>query len=135
MFYYDALDDKSLVLDADMDKIATAKQIRALEQDERLGLVQEYLERKLPKDWADKDLTDRRFWLDEGGEGSVQRTEVSIMEVWAECFRMSPAAKKRSDSDDIVRILTQLGWKRVGRSTKRLPIYGAQGYYKQPGQK
>ena len=135
MFYYDALDDKSLVLDADMDKIATAKQIRALEQDERLGLVQEYLERKLPKDWADKDLTDRRFWLDEGGEGSVQRTEVSIMEVWAECFRMSPAAKKRSDSDDIVRILTQLGWKRVGRSTKRLPIYGAQGYYKQQSQK
>ena len=135
LFYYDALDDKSLVLDADMDKIATSKQIRALEQDERLGLVQEYLEKLLPADWDEKDLTDRRFWLDTGEKGTVKRTEVSVMEIWAECFRMTPAAKKRSDSDDIVRILTQLGWERAEKSTKRLPIYGPQGYYKQRSSK
>ena len=131
MFYYDALDDKSLVLDADLAKVATTKQTMALEQDERLGLVAEYLDKKLPANWAEMDLTDRRFWLEggEGAEGVDTRESVSIMEIWAECFKMTPAAKKRSDSDDIVRILMQLGWKREGRKTKKLPIYGPQGYY------
>ena len=132
MFYYDALDDKSLVLGKELEATVSAKQIRALEQDERLGIVQEYLERKLPKGWAEKDLTDRRFWLDnpeKDAEGEVRET-VSVMEIWAECFRMNPTAKKRSDSDDIIRILLQLGWERVGRATKRLPIYGPQGIYR-----
>jgi len=117
-----------------MAKVATMKQIMALEQDERLGLVQDYLDKKLPANWAEMDLTDRRFWLDnqEGGEGVEVRDTVSVMEIWAECFRMTPAAKKRSDSDDIVRILTQLGWIREGRKTRKLPIYGAQGYYVRP---
>ena len=133
MFYYDCLDDRSLVLGKDMENAVTARQIMALEQDERLGIVQEYLDKKLPENWATMDLTDRRFWLDGGeGNGVDVRETVSIMEIWAECFKMSPTAKKRSDSDDIVRILTQLGWVREGRKTKKLPIYGSQGYYVRP---
>ena len=134
MFYYDALDDKSLVLNADMAKVAITKQTMALEQDERMGLVSEYLDTKLPENWSSMDLTDRRFWLDnkEGAEGVEVRETVSIMEIWAECFRMTPAAKRRADSDDIVRILLQLGWTREGRKTKRLPLYGAQGFYTRP---
>ena len=134
MFFYDCLDDKSLVLGKELEAAVTAKQIMALEQDERLGIVQEYLERKLPKNWQTMDLTDRRFWLDdkEAGAGEVDRRTVSIMEVWAECFRMSPTAKKRSDSDDIVRILMQLGWKRTDKKLKKLPIYGTQAIYSRP---
>ena len=133
VLYYDCLDDRSLVLGKDMENAVTARQIMALEQDERLGIVQEYLDKKLPENWATMDLTDRRFWLDGGeGDGVDVRETVSIMEIWAECFKMSPTAKKRSDSDDIVRILTQLGWVREGRKTKKLPIYGSQGYYVRP---
>ena len=132
LFYYEELDDRSLVLNEDLDKIATSKQIRALEQDERLGLVSEYLEKLLPEDWDDKDLTERRFFMDDAGSvGTVKREEVSVMEIWAECFKMSPAAKKRSDSDDIARILLQLGWKRSGNA-KRIKIYGQQRCYKAP---
>lgn len=132
LFYYEELDDRSLVLNEDLDKIATSKQIRALEQDERLGLVSEYLEKLLPEDWDDKDLTERRFFMDDAASvGTVKREEVSVMEIWAECFKMSPAAKKRSDSDDIARILLQLGWKRSG-SAKRIKIYGLQRFYKAP---
>jgi len=128
LFYYDTMDDKALVLNEDLDAIATAKQTRALEQDERLGLVAMYLEKLLPEDWDEKDLTDRRFWLDDSEHeaGTVRRMEVSVMEIWAECFKMSPAAKKRADSDDIVRILMQLGWKRSDRKMKRLRLYGPQ---------
>ena len=120
------------MLNEDLDKIATSKQIRALEQDERLGLVSEYLEKLLPEDWDDKDLTERRFFMDDSASvGTVKRTEVSVMEIWAECFKMSPAAKKRADSDDIARILLQLGWKRSGNA-KRIKIYGLQRCYQAP---
>ena len=105
-------------------------QIQALESDERLGLVKEYLDRLLPDDWMSKDLSDRRFWLESSDEqGTVPRETVSVMEIWAECFKNRPEDKKRSDSDDIVRILQQLGWKSAGRKAVRIPVYGVQKIY------
>lgn len=130
-YYYDVLDDTDLILGAELEAVAAEKQIQALESDERLGLVEQYLERLLPDNWADMDLSDRRFWLDSDDEDGSQRREmVSVMEIWAECFKNKPEDKKRADSDDIVRILQQLGWKREDRATMRIPLYGVQGVYK-----
>lgn len=130
-YYYDVLDDTDLVLGAELEAVAAEKQIQALESDERLGLVEQYLERLLPDNWAEMDLSDRRFWLDSDDEDGSQRREmVSVMEIWAECFKNKPEDKKRADSDDIVRILQQLGWKREDRATMRIPLYGVQGVYK-----
>lgn len=130
-YYYDVLDDTDLILGAELEAVAAEKQIQALESDERLGLVEQYLERLLPDNWAEMDLSDRRFWLDSDDEDGSQRREmVSVMEIWAECFKNKPEDKKRADSDDIVRILQQLGWKREDRATMRIPLYGVQGVYK-----
>lgn len=130
-YYYDVLDDRSLILPKELEAVAADKQIQALESDERLGLVQKYLDRLLPEDWADRDLSDRRFWLDSNDEeGTVERTRVSVMEIWAECFKNQPKDKRRSDSDDITRILQQLGWKSAGRTgVCKIPIYGSQRMY------
>lgn len=126
-YYYDVIGDTDLVLPAELEKIASDKQIQALEADERLGLVKEYLERLLPESWRSMDLTARRFWLDEGDEeGTMQRDAVSVMEIWAECFKKRPEDKKRADSDDIIRILQQLGWKSLDRRVVKQPIYGTQ---------
>ena len=130
-YYYDVLDDTDLILSAESEAEAAERQLQALESDERKGLVEIFLNRKLPEDWADKDLESRRFWLDSDDEdGDVERETVSVMEIWAECFKKRPEDKKRADSDDIARILQQLGWKRDGRATRRLPIYGVQGVYR-----
>lgn len=129
-YYYDVLDDTDLVLPAELEAVAADMQIKALESDERLGLVKEYLDRLLPERWASMELSDRRFWLDSGDEeGTVQREQVSVMEIWAECFKNRPEDKKRADSDDLVRILQQLGWKSAGRKAVRIPIYGVQKMY------
>lgn len=129
-YYYDVLDDTDLILSDELEQIAAEKQIRALEADERLGLVKEYLERDLPERWPEMSLADRRFWLESSDEdGTVRRERVSVMEIWAECFKNRPEDKKRSDSDDIVRILQQLGWKSSGRRPSRIPIYGVQKTY------
>ena len=82
------------------------------------GIIREFLEKE--------DLTERRFFMDDSASvGTVKRTEVSVMEIWAECFKMSPAAKKRADSDDIARILLQLDWKR-SKGSRRSKLYGPQ---------
>ena len=132
MFYYDAIGDTQLTLPEDLAKIAEQKQIDALEHDERMGIVQDYLARELPPLWDDMELYDRRTWLDEehpelDPETLSPRTEVSVMEIWAECFRMNPMVKKRADSDDIARILLQLGWHRSG--SQRQTLYGVQKIY------
>ena len=128
MYDYDTLGDRAVVLSKEAQAAAEDLQVQSLEHDERMGLVELYLNRLLPEDWEDKDLSDRRFWLSENKEGTVKRESVCIMEIWAECFNQSPAAKKRADSDDITRILMQLGWKRDG--SKRSELYGKQGAFR-----
>lgn len=63
-----------------------------MEVDERVGMVEEYLNTKLPVDWAEMDLFQRRSFL-HGSEfgmpehkGIILRTEVSNTEIWCECF-------------------------------------------------
>ncbi len=129
MFDYDCLGETSLELPKEVRKIAEQKQMEALEADERAGLVEKYLMRKLPENWVELSRSDRLFWLDEEkNEGAVERDAVSVMEIWSECFRKIPADKKRADSDDIIRILVQLGWEQNG--TKRTGCYGCQKAYK-----
>lgn len=131
MFYYDTVEERQLTLSKEADVQAQAAQIGALEYDERSGLVDKYLSQKLPKDWEEKDVQDRRFWLNDAkpSDGDVDREDVSVMEIWAECFGKNPADKKRTDSDDIAKILLQLGWTRE-RKARRNKLYGVQMVYR-----
>lgn len=129
-YYYDVIGDTELILPPELEKVAADKQIQALEADERLGLVKDYLERLLPENWRNKGLDDRRFWLESSDEeGTVKREAVSVMEIWAECFKKRPEDKRRQDSDDIIRILQQLGWRTDRTLVRRQPIYGNQRVY------
>lgn len=118
---------ETLELTKDVKVLAEASQAEATEQDDRAGIVAVYLDTPLPDNWNRMDLDARRIWLadQDNLEGTHRRTEVSVMEIWAECFRKNPADKRRSDSDDISRMLKQLGWGNDGTS-KRIPIYGVQ---------
>lgn len=124
---------EDLTLSKESEAMAEQSQEEALEQDERAGIVEEYLSRLLPKNWGDLSINARRMWLDDRSNlGDVKRTAVSVIEVWAECFGKNPSDKKRSDSDDIARILQTLGWKRSSR-TARLGEYGKQKIYEKGG--
>lgn len=124
---------EDLTLSKESEAMAEQSQEEALEQDERAGIVEEYLSRLLPENWGDLSINARRMWLDDRSNlGDVKRTAVSVIEVWAECFGKNPSDKKRSDSDDIVRILQTLGWKRSNR-TARLGEYGKQKIYEKSG--
>jgi predicted P-loop ATPase len=126
---------EKLYLEGDIMEEAEKAQKGAMEADERVGMVEEYLNTSLPTDWDEMDLFARRNYLNGsefgGGEhiGSVIRTDVSNTEIWCECFGKSLQELKPSDSYSIAAMMSQIpGWERT-TIIRRLPIYGRQRLY------
>lgn len=127
---------EKLYLEGDLLEVAEEAQQSAMEVDERLGMVEEYLNTRLPDDWADMDLFQRRNFL-QGSKfgmpehkGAVMRTEVSNAEIWCECYGKPLQELKPTDSYSIAALMAQLpNWERT-TSIKRQPIYGRQRLYK-----
>ncbi|ADH98302.1 virulence-associated E family protein [Salisediminibacterium selenitireducens] len=126
---------EKLYLEGDVLEAAEQAQKGALEADERVGMVEEYLNVPLPADWANMDLFARRHYLSgsEFGEatrhGKIQRTSVSNAEIWCECFQRNLSELKTTDSYQIAALMAQIsGWERTS-TIKRLPIYGRQRLY------
>ncbi len=64
-----------------------------MEVDERVGMVEEYLNTLLPEGWDDMDVYARRSFplRSTAVKGATERTTVSNAEIWCECFaRTSP---------------------------------------------
>ena len=126
---------EKLYLDAGLLDYATAQQREALESDEREGIVREYLTRKLPDNWDNMTLYERRNFLNGESEfGGVSlsatrdRTSVSNMEIWCECFGKDRADLSISEGNRIKGILIKLGWHRCEKKV-RIPLYGVQWVY------
>lgn len=111
-------------------------QQEAMESDDREGIVQDYLDRLLPDNWASMDIYQRRAFLG-GGEfetvgvkGTVMRERVCIMEIWVECFGKERQNLKKADSYEIEGILNKIGgWKKYDSNTTgktKVPLYGVQ---------
>ena len=125
---------EELYLEGSLLDIATDYQNEALEQDERVGIVEQYLNRLLPKNWHEMDLYKRRSFLNGDDficeKGTIQRTEVSNAEIWCECFGKSQSDLKSNDSYQLAAIMKQIGgWERTS-NIKKQPIYGRQKIYK-----
>ena len=123
-----------LYLDANISELARVEQNAAMETDEREGLVRMYLETLLPENWEEMNLFDRRAFLAEDEiahkEGTVERTMVTNLEIWCECFGKSKESIRSTDSYAIRTIMARIeGWE---RSDERLrsKLYGQQRLYK-----
>ena len=130
---------EELILKGAEAEIAVEKQQEALENDDREGLVREYLEKLLPVEWSSMSLAERRMFLS-GDEFTTQnkvgvavRDKVCNLEIWAECFGREPANIKKQDSYEINAIMAKLdGWKRYdGNKSGKLSFgtYGSQIAY------
>lgn len=106
----------------------------AMEMDERVGMVAEYLDILLPEKWDQMDLYERRSFLSDRGDptqpkGTVRRVQVSNLEIWAECFGRNPTDMRTTDSYAIAAIMMQVdGWEK-SLERHRIPIYGQQRMY------
>jgi putative DNA primase/helicase len=58
-------------------------------------------------------------------DATEERTEISVIEIWCECFRSPITRITRRDSYDIAAMLMRLGWERTGKR-RRVSDYGLQ---------
>lgn len=127
---------EKLYLEGDILAEAEAAQQSAMEVDERVGIIEEYLNTPLPDNWEEMELYTRRNYLsgNEFGtpkhDGKNVRMEVSNAEIWCECFGKSKEDLKPTDSYAIAAMMSQVkGWERTTQ-IKRQPLYGRQRLYK-----
>lgn len=130
---------EELILKGSEAEVAAEKQQEALENDDREGLVREFLDKLLPAEWGSMSLSERRMYLS-GDEFTTQnkvgiaaRDKVCNLEIWAECFGREPANIKKQDSYEINAIMAKMdGWKRYdGNKSGKLSFggYGSQIAY------
>jgi predicted P-loop ATPase len=121
---------EDLVLSPEAEALAQDAQRGAMEQDDRQGLVEEYLDRLLPENWKKLDRDQKLFFLDSSETGTVQRTEVSNVEIWAEALHGSVERMTTRDSYDIAKIMAKIpGWSKTGLVIT-VSGYGKQRVYK-----
>ena len=131
-YYFQA--GEKLYLEGALVEDAAEVQRDAMEEDERQGMVEVYLETLLPENWNDMDLYARRAYLHNIDDptitrGSVRRKTVSNVEIWCECYCKPLSDLKPSDSYAIMALMEKVdGWKR-SKTRKRMPIYGQQRVY------
>ncbi|OLR55066.1 hypothetical protein BHK98_02685 [Hornefia porci] len=127
---------EKLYLEGDVLEASEEAQKGAMEADERIGIIEEYLNKELPMSWSELDLYTRRDYLSGAGFNNIAsdetftRSEVSNAEIWCECLGNNIKEMKPADSYAIAAMMAQIkGWERTTQ-IKRLPIYGRQRLYK-----
>lgn len=125
---------EELFLDASLEAFAKEEQREAMQQDDREGIVREYLNMLLPDTWDEMDIYRRRDYFRDMEDptrpkGAIKRMEVSNIEIWCECFGKAKEDIKPIDSYAISAIMKRLkDWQRSD-NRRTIPIYGRQRIY------
>lgn len=121
---------------------AQEQQKLAMEADERIGMIKEYLDKLLPEDWEEKSLSDRRVFIRGGDfgqvlDGTVPRDRVCVAEIWCELFGKELTSIKRHEIDELHGLMRQIDeWEKYtgNRDGKlRFKLYGVQRSYIRKG--
>lgn len=107
-------DGEELILSPEVDRVAARIQGLHMEDDPRVGLIQEWLETPIEDEWGEESEPDQL------------RNRVCASQVWAECLHNKAGAIRPWEAREICDILRRVpGWKeRKGRA--RVPGYGLQ---------
>jgi hypothetical protein len=121
---------EKLFLSENAEGLAKTEQIKHSEVDERKGLIEQFLDKKLPDDWNDKDLYERRAYLEDPiSGGTVVRDYTCIAEIWCECLGKNKEDMSRYNTRDLNDIMRGLQDWEPSASTKNFSLYGKQKYY------
>lgn len=125
---------EDLFLPPALEKVARAVQEIYEEENPKVGIVLQYLERPLPVAWPDMDLYSRRQWLEGSEKGTVPRERVCSLEIWAEALGQSPDRMDRYGSKEVRDIMSKIPqWHHQGNALISSGPYGRQRYYKKEG--
>ena len=125
---------ESLYLDADRLVDAEALQETHMQSDARLGMIQQYLDILLPDDWEDRNVENRRDYINQSmvnpmPGASIKRDRVCAAEVLCELFGKDRGDIKRADTVEINGLINLLpDWIRYKSANgyTRFKLYGVQ---------
>lgn len=121
---------ESLILSPETEAMAVEAQREAMEQDDRQGIVEEYLDRLVPENWDQLTYDQRMVFLGSEDEGTKLRKTISNIEIWAEALHGSRDRMESKDSYAIAKIMAKIpGWTRTSERT-RVSDYGRQRIYR-----
>ena len=121
---------EKLYLSKELEKAAREIQESYEEENPRAGIIADYLDRLLPEDWENRDIYDRRTWLESRAEGAVQRTTVCTLEIWAEALGGNPDKLDRYIAKEIRDIMAGMPeWGHRGAKLRTIRPYGRQRYF------
>ena len=123
---------EKLIMSEDAEFLARGEQLKHSKVDDRTGIIEHYLNTKLPDGWEDKELPVRRLYFEGDAltaKGTITRDYVCMAEIWCECLGNEKDTMDRYKTRDINEILKSLpDWEYV-QSTKNFKLYGKQKYY------
>jgi predicted P-loop ATPase len=123
---------EKLYLSAEAERIAREEQLLHSEADERIGIIDRYLNTLLPKDWDKLDIYQRRAHFDQNDistKGVYRRDVVCVAEIWTECLGKDKEDMNRYNTRELNDIMRSHPEWEVAKSTKKFSLYGTQKYY------
>ena len=121
-----------LYMQGKAEMLAKQAQESHQEMSEREGIIREFLSIDLPKDWSQRDLIQRRVFLnnDFGRPDDCEpRKYICAAEIWCECFEKDIAYLNKAGSREINDILSNIEGLEKMKTPHRFPIYGSQRGY------
>lgn len=117
-----------VALEAEARKVQ--EDFNTLSEDPLVGVIREYLERRLPADWEGMTIEQRRAWIrngDDFGDGAVlRRDKVCAAEIIVEVLGKSLNEKSTYDAKTVCAAVRKIeGWEWAGK-TMRFGPYGPQ---------
>lgn len=128
--YYNS--KEQLYLPERVEALAKHQQERFSESDDRLGLIEAYLEIPLPADWEKLSKIERREYIltpEMHALNHQKRKYVCTSELWEECLGHNPKDLTNFKTKELVGLLTTLpNWERKD-SKRSFRHYGSQRYF------
>lgn len=131
---------EKIYLNDEQERLALEAQDLHLDESPKTGLVNEFLEMKLPESWDDMSTYSRREWLNgsvlEGGDnnqvGIEKRERICLTEIWCEAFGGDLKSFNAREKSELAGVMNNMkGWKKYDGGDGRLRFrnYGKQRAY------
>lgn len=109
-----------------------AEEANEIAADDRAGVIEAFIRRKLPADWYNKTVQERANWfrIGHGGdfEGAIQREYICGREIANECFGKDMTRYEMREINQMLHRMPGLKW--VGPTNTQDAAYGCQKRYK-----
>lgn len=121
-----------LYLSEKLEAMAKKHQEQYSESDDRLGLIEEYLDLLLPIDWDNMTKLERREYILDNTQhvkGVNKRDFICTSEIWEECLGFQLRDLNNHKTKELISLLSTIaGWERKD-SKRSFKHYGSQRYF------